>query len=408
MKIIHTSDWHLGRHLHGRKRYEAFKRFLEWMKDYIKENEIQVLLISGDIFDTNTPSNTALELYYQFLGNLINSVCRHIIIIAGNHDSPALLNAPKELLRYFNIHVIGSISDDISDEIIEVKDHAGITKLIVCAVPFLRDRDIRCAEAGESIQDKEKKMLEGIKNHYEAVCVLANQRRNGAEIPVIVMGHLFTAGGKVVEDDGVRELYIGSLAHVHHQIFSEEVDYVALGHLHVPQKVAQSEKIRYSGSPLAMGFGETRQRKIVCLLETEGKKVNSSEITLPVFQQLESIRGDKTKILQKLEKLVLRDEEILAEVIYTGEEIWSDFKTIVESIVSGSKMDVVRTKNMRTFNAILQKEESRETLDELSKEEVFKRCLTANQISQEEQAELNQTFSEAITLLDDPEYQDSL
>ncbi len=405
MKILHTSDWHLGRLLHGYKRTDEYINFLNWLAGYITDNQIECLLISGDIFDSNTPPNQAMELYYGFLSRLIHSVCRHIIIIAGNHDSPALLNAPRDILKHFNIHITGSITENIEDEIIKVKDHEGKVRLIVCAVPFLRDKDIRSSEAGESIEQKEQKMIEGIRNHYRQVCDLANDIRGDMDIPIIAMGHLFTAGGSITEDDGVRELYIGSLGHVHHQIFPEYLDYVALGHLHVPQKVNQSDKIRYSGSPLPMGFGEARQQKIMCLIETQDRNLTVNEVEIPVFQRLESIKGNRDKIISRLQELVLENEEILAEVVYTGEEQFSDLKTVVERLAAGSKIEIILTKNNIVYNAILKVTENRETLEELSKEEVFLRCLKANNRSAEEETELMQTFQEAVLLLDDPKYQ---
>ena len=129
-----------------------------------------MLLVAGDIFDTSTPGNRAQKLYYQFLCQVANSQCRHVIIIAGNHDSPSFLNAPKELLRALDVHVIGSISESPEDEVLLLHDLEGNPELIVCAVPYLRDRDIRTVEAGESIKDKERKLIEGIRGHYSSVC----------------------------------------------------------------------------------------------------------------------------------------------------------------------------------------------------------------------------------------------
>src|SRR5690606_9614149 len=112
---------------------------------------------------------------------------------------------------------------------------------------------------------------------YAGIVSLARQKRDalGVDIPVVAMGHLFTAGGKTVEGDGVRELYVGSLAHVAVSIFPDDLDYVALGHLHVPQKVGDSDSVRYSGSPLPMGFGEAGQQKSVVIVEFFSPKAAS-------------------------------------------------------------------------------------------------------------------------------------
>ncbi|MCA9457858.1 MAG: exonuclease subunit SbcD, partial [Nitrospira sp.] len=197
MKILHTSDWHIGRTLYGRKRYEEFEAFLTWLTETIQQNEIDALLVAGDVFDTSAPSNRAQELYYRFLCRVAASPCRHVVVIAGNHDSPSFLNAPKELLKALDVHVIGSSSEALEDEVLVLRNEHGDPELIVCAVPYLRDRDIRVAEAGESVEDKERKLIDGIRTHYAAVAALAEQKREelGVNIPIVAMGHLFTAGG---------------------------------------------------------------------------------------------------------------------------------------------------------------------------------------------------------------------
>ncbi|MEN6328006.1 MAG: exonuclease subunit SbcD [Syntrophomonas sp.] len=175
MKIIHTSDWHIGRSLYGRKRYDEFEAFLNWLAEYIKSEEIEVLLVSGDIFDNIAPSNRAQELYYQFLCNVVGSHCRHVVVTGGNHDSPSFLNAPREVLRFLNVNVIGCMSESATDEVLVLSDKQGEPELIICAVPYLRDRDVRRAEAGESYEEKGRKLVEGIRSHYAAVCEKAER-----------------------------------------------------------------------------------------------------------------------------------------------------------------------------------------------------------------------------------------
>ncbi|MDL1867168.1 exonuclease subunit SbcD, partial [Betaproteobacteria bacterium PRO4] len=234
MKILHTSDWHIGKTLYGRKRYDEFEAFLTWLIETIEQEQVDALLIAGDIFDTSTPGNRAQQLYYRFLHRVAASSCRHVVIIAGNHDSPSFLSAPRELLKALDVHVTGSLSGDPADEVLILHNTAGVAELIVCAIPHLRDRDIRLAEAGESMQDKSRKLIEGIRDHYATVINQARLQRAALSpaIPIITMGHLFVAGGQTIEGDGVRELYVGSLAHVPAGIFPADMDYLALGHLH--------------------------------------------------------------------------------------------------------------------------------------------------------------------------------
>lgn len=401
MKILHTSDWHIGRTLYGRKRYEEFETFLAWLADTIQQNNIDVLLVAGDIFDTSTPSNRAQQLYYRFLRRVSASSCRHIVVVAGNHDSPSFLNAPRELLKALDVHVVGCITDSLEDEVLVLRNEKNDPELIVCAVPYLRDRDIRVVEAGESIDDKERKLVDGIRTHYAAVAALAEQKREelGADIPIVGTGHLFTAGGQTVDGDGVRDLYVGSLAHVTAGIFPACFNYLALGHLHVPQLVSGSEIIRYSGSPLPMGFGEAKQQKSVCLVDFQGKDANVQLIDVPVFQKLERVKGDWDSISGRIHELTAMDSQGWLEVIYEGEEVIGDLRERLEVAISGTNMEILRIRNNRVIDRVLGQVREEETLDDLNEHDVFERCLDVHNVPEEQRSELRRTYQETLSSL---------
>ena len=401
MKILHTSDWHIGRSLYGRKRYEEFEAFLTWLAELIEKDNIDVLLVAGDIFDNSTPSNRAQELYYRFLCRVAGSDCRHVIVTAGNHDSPSFLNAPKELLRYLNVHVVGSANESPENEVIVLPDTKGKPELIVCAVPYLRDRDIRTAEAGESIEDKERKLTDGIRSHYHRVGEVAEQIQSklANQVPIIAMGHLFTAGGKTVDGDGVRELYVGSLAHVGTNVFPPCIDYLALGHLHVPQKVGGSEVMRYSGSPLPMGFGEANQEKKVMLAEFSDTPPQVTPISVPCFRKLQSIRGNRETIFRHIDELKSNGSDIWLEIVYEGDEIAGNLREQLDEIIAGTGLDILRVKNNRIVERALKRMDNEETLDDLDVHDVFNRCLDAHDVPNEQRAELLTAYREVITSL---------
>lgn len=401
MKILHTSDWHIGRTLYGQKRYEEFEAFLSWLSETINQEQVDVLLVAGDVFDTSAPSHRAQELYYRFLCRVAASSCRHIIIIAGNHDSPSFLNAPKELLRALNVHVIGAAAENRDDEVLMLQNYAGSPELIVCAVPYLRDRDIRIAEVGESIDDKERKLIEGIRAHYFDVCELAEQKRKAlnVDIPIIAMGHLFTAGGQTIDGDGVRELYVGSLAHITSNIFPECIDYLALGHLHVPQMVNGSDVMRYSGSPLPMGFGEARQEKSVCLVEFTGKSAQVKLVKVPVFKRLERIRGTLNEIAARILELSVSPSNAWLEIVYEGDEVTGNLREQLDVIITGTQMEILRVKNNRIIDRVLSRIDTEETLDDLNASDVFERCLVVHNISDDQRPDLLRTYQETITSL---------
>ncbi|MCG7878387.1 MAG: exonuclease SbcCD subunit D C-terminal domain-containing protein [Candidatus Thiodiazotropha taylori] len=401
MIILHTSDWHIGRTLYGRKRYEEFEAFLTWLAKTIQENSIDALLVSGDVFDTSAPSNRAQELYYRFLCRVAASSCRHVVVVAGNHDSPSFLNAPKELLKALDVHAVGSSSELPEDEVLVLRNGQGDPELIVCAVPYLRDRDIRVAEAGESVEDKERKIIDGIRTHYAAVAALAEQRRDELEvdIPIVAMGHLFTAGGQTVDGDGVRELYVGSLAHVTAGIFPTSFDYMALGHLHVPQEVNGSETIRYSGSPLPMGFGEAKQQKSVCHVEFHTTAASVQLIDVPVFQKLERVKGDWDGISNRILELSATDSQGWLEVIYEGDEVIGDLRERLEAAISGTQMEILRIKNNRIIDRVLGQIHEEETLDDLNVNDVFERCLAVHEVPEDQRPELLRAYQETVSSL---------
>ena len=405
LRLLHTSDWHLGRTLYGRKRYDEFEAFLSWLSATMEQNEVDALLLAGDVFDTGTPGNRAQELYYRFLCRTAASSCRHVVVIAGNHDSPSFLTAPGELLRSLNIHVIGGGASP-EDEVLTLCDARGEPELIVCAVPCLRDRDIRSAEAGESVDDKERKLLEGIRAHYAAAGAEAERRRErlGASIPVVGMGHLFTAGGRTVDGDGVRELYVGSLAHVAAGVFPSCFDYLALGHLHVPQTVGGVETMRYSGSPLPLGFGEAGQRKGVCLIDFRGREACVRELETPTFRRLARVRGDRETIGRRLRELADANAPegtpgCLLEVVYEGADPVGNLREELEELLAGSGVELLRIRNNRIMERVLERAGTEESLDDLDVFEVFERCLAAHEVSEELRPELVETYREAVLSL---------
>jgi exonuclease SbcD len=407
MKIIHTSDWHIGRSLYGRKRYEESEAFLDWLVKLISAENVDALLVAGDVFDNSTPSNQAQELYYRFLCRVAESSCRHVVITAGNHDSPSFLNAPREVLRYLNVHVIGSITGSAADEVLVLDDRQGEPALIVCAVPYLRDRDIRTSEAGESPADKEAKLLEGIRRHYQEVCLVAEQTRTRLNrvLPVAAMGHLFAAGGRTVEGDGVRSLYVGSLARVGNDVFPPLIDYLALGHLHIPQQVGRSDTRRYSGSPLPMGFGEAGQAKQVYEVDFDGSQPAVTALPVPSFQALERIQGDWETIARRLDELKASASPVWLEIIYEGNEIISDLRERLDQATAGTRLEILRARNNRVIQRVLNPEHSEETLDELDLNQVFTRCLDAHDVPEEQRASLQKTYQEVLTRLEQDDRQ---
>lgn len=399
MKILHTSDWHLGRTLYSKKeRQEEHTLFLGWLLKAIEDHSIDILLIAGDIFDNASPSSTSQKMYYDFLIKVKNSGCENVIVVGGNHDSPSFLNAPKDILAALNVSIIGNASENIEDEIIVVKDKNENPGVIVCGVPFLRERDISRFAEGENYSDRSKRINENIKKHYEKMAELADNKRKelGKPIPIVATGHLSVAGGKREEDDGVRETYIGNIEAIGSDIFPDTFDYVALGHYHIQSVI--KEKIRYCGSPIPMGFGEAGQKKGVYIISFDnGKKIETLEI--PVFQKLESIVGDKNFIEQRLTELKKTDSSAWVEVIYTGDEIFPDFSSWTNEQTAHSKIEILKLQNRQYLYEVLTKEDTTESLEEMNAFDVFDKLLDKNKISAEQRDELKESYKEIVDRL---------
>lgn len=401
MRIMHSSDWHIGRSLYGRKRYEEHAAFLNWLLEVLEAEGIDALLVAGDVFDNTAPSNRAQELYYRFLCQVADSSCRHVVITAGNHDSPSFLNAPRDLLRHLHIHIVGTAGDAV-DEVLLLEDAGGEAALIVCAVPYLRDRDIRSVESGERMEDKERKLLEGIRQHYVQVCARAEQiqAQLPKPVPIVAMGHLFAAGGLKVEGDGVRDLYVGSLAQVGADIFPATIDYAALGHLHGAQLVAGNEKYRYSGSPLPMGFGEASRAKSVIKVVFSESCAEITPISVPLFRELRTIRGDWEKIQEQLEAMKSIHLKAWLEIIYNGNEMIGNLREKLDELIEDGELEILRVRDQRAAAAVPSLMGEGEILSELDVQEVFDRCLDAYEVPEDQREELLRVYHEVIDTLD--------
>lgn len=410
MKILHTSDWHIGSTLYGRKRYDESEQFLQWLVETIKNQSIEALLVAGDIFDTSTLSNTAQELYYRFLNEASKTTCRHVIVTGGNHDSPSFLDAPKALLKAFNVHVVGSAAEREEDEVLVLKDAHNNPEVIVCAVPFLRDRDVRQSSEGESYRDKENRLVEGIISHYQKVYEEAHKEQNelGKSLPIIGMGHLFIVGSSIYkrsgEPSGERDLYVGSLG----QVPADRLppfDYFALGHLHIPQKVAGSEIIRYSGSPMAMNFDEIHQQKSVVIVDIHDQNVDIQTVPVPAFRHFEQIKGDWDSIEANLKRLKKESFAGWVEVIYEGQEAIGNLRERVYKLVENTSIEVLKIQNSMLFNAVMKQYEKEVELQDLNPADVFDQCLIDHGIPDDQKIVLKGLFSEVCRQISEADNQ---
>ncbi|WP_228254708.1 exonuclease SbcCD subunit D C-terminal domain-containing protein [Halarcobacter bivalviorum] len=385
MKVLHTSDWHLGQNFMGKSREEEHKAFFSWLLETIKENQIDLLLVSGDIFDTGTPPNYALELYYNFLKQLSGQESlKTTIITAGNHDSVSTLKAPKQLLEALNVHVVVN-GDEDENIIIPIKEDGEI-KAIVCAVPYLRDSVIRQSLAGETVKDKEKLANAGIKSYYENAYKKAKELNHTStkSAPIIAMGHLTTVGSRTSESE--RDIYIGGTLDIGGDYLGSLFDYVALGHLHINQKVS-SNHVRYSGSPIPLSFSESKNTQKVNLV-TISDFVEVEELEIPQKRKLQVIKGNLETIKDELKKV--KDKTTWIEVhIKDDNPMFAN--TQVREEATKLDLTILAVKIEKSEKQLRAKELKAISLEELSVNDVFEKRLEQENIEDKE-------FKEQLTL----------
>jgi len=398
-RLLHTSDWHLGRPLYGRRRYGEYAAFLDWLAETMDREAVDVLAVAGDIFDSPAPAPRTQALYYRFLARLAGGSRRvRVLLIAGNHDSPALLEAPGDLLAALDIHVAGTVSRD--GRLITLRDEAGTPRLLAALVPYPRDRDLRESEPGESLEDKERKLLEALAGHYSR---LGAQAETGGT-PRLALGHLFAAGGRTVTGDGVRPLYVGGLGQVPAETFPPAFDYVALGHLHQPQTVAGQDRLRYSGSPLRLSFDEPDRPKSVTLVDftPEGPAVRTLEV--PVFQALRRLEGDWPALSAGLAALGKETPGAWVEAAYTGAEIIGDLRESLTRLAEEAGLELLRLMDTHRRADWLSARSPAEDLAALEPDEVFRRRLETAGVPEADRAALWAAYGEIMAdILEAPE-----
>ncbi|MEE9438453.1 MAG: exonuclease subunit SbcD [Saprospiraceae bacterium] len=398
MKILHTADWHIGKVLHKHSLGDEMTLFFDWLIDTIKEQNIDLLLVSGDIFDTANPSVLDRKLYYKFLSRLIGTATE-VIITGGNHDSIHLIDAPHDILKQLKVTVIGGARENKEEELIEIYATDGTLKMVVAAVPFLRDKDLLNLNNDIKYENKTEAIREGIKQHYTELATICKSKY---EVPIIAMGHLYARG--VTTSESERDIHIGNAAAIDSSIFSEVFDYVALGHIHRPQIIGNNEMIRYSGSPIALSFSEKEDKKCVLILEMKkGEILSPKALFVPKWRALKKITGDFDTIVQMLEEYNPQFDLVSFVEIEVREKNFSVVTLAnIEDLVSKSqeqnKYKILKHRpifehGVRDTSSLF---EVGANIEELSPKDVFNSRIEQEEMEVENMQILNDAFQEIL------------
>lgn len=376
MRILHTSDWHLGKRLFKLDRRQEHELFLDWLIQTIQTEKIDVLIMSGDIFDTPTPPHHCLELFYDFLHKLWANTKVQSYFIAGNHDSGQLIDAPRALLKNHRTKVWGKLSINPEDHwhTIQVEQES----LELCAIPFFRSHELL---------NNQSDVLPALK-YYLDFKTAGNK--------LLMLHHLagfFEAGGseQVINLTGIESIPTECF---------DNFNYVALGHIHKPQRI--KDHIYYSGSPLAMRFSEKDQKSVIIIDTREDFNITKKEI--PQFRKVKSIKANEENLIEKLNQL--EENQGLLGVVEVEITLSSPRMGLVDKI-----KDILQKKNyeLLSFQPVFINDETpkkdKNKIFELSTNDLFKEFYLTK-YSQEKEvppdiiSDFNQLLAQAQNAID--------
>ena len=289
MKILHTSDWHVGKTIRGISRADEHRAVFSEISSIASEHDVDVVLVAGDLFETASPGPEAEQIVWQTLLELA-SVASHVVVIAGNHDNPRRLSALSDVFALGNVHLIAEARRPDEGGVVELDldaPNGGSQALDVVALPFVSKRGIVRADALMKLESFE---LQGVyaERIGQLLELLTAQRRKDAL--QVVMTHGFVLGGGTA--GGERPAHLADEYALPAQLFSASTNYVALGHLHKAQKIPGATAIHYSGSPLQLDFGDPDANKSVNIIELKmDAPAKVTKVKLEQGRRLRTLRG---------------------------------------------------------------------------------------------------------------------
>jgi exonuclease SbcD len=358
--------------------------------------------VSGDVFDFSNPSSESRTHYYRTLIKLKKFDLK-IIITGGNHDSPSVLEAPKAILNELDIHVIGQCPENLQDCLIPIFKDENV-ELVIAALPYLRNRDLQERFDAENHDSKQKAVQQSIAYHFQEAASLAKKKYPG--VPLLGMGHLFAKG--VSLSDSEREIQIGNLAGLDASHFGSNYSYIALGHIHKPQRLNSVTPIFYSGSPTPLSFSERKNEKRILLIDTS-KSFEPESISIPKFRNLILVKGNLEKIKQKLSEITnayplqtlieieMEEEHFSPSKTIELEEYIETFKAEACEIVKHKVSFKYKPEGLRGITS------TEEQISDFTPLEVFHKKLESVDETKTSKEELISAFEEILDELNRPE-----
>ena len=347
MKILTTSDWHIGNLFHGNDRLPEHKHFLKWLLEQIEQHKPDALLVAGDVFDNGNPSANAQSAYYEFLANATQECPEmQIVITAGNHDSASRLEAPRALLTRHKVEIRGNVHRtwvmdgesgnwevDFDDLMIPIINKEG-EMVIVLAVPYLRNDVVQNSSYSKGVNDFLRALTSRAREKYP-------------DTPLIMMAHMYAKGAEIADKDASEKIVIGGQEEVNMDGWNEHPDYLTCGHIHKRQQIWSTDWARYTGSILPMSFAEIGYHHGVDLVTFEEN--HKLKVKFLEYEPQHKLRilpeGDEELTPKKLQKL------IQSELTDRGEDgkLSKDFVYLVLKV----KLEKVNNDDIKELEALI-------------------------------------------------------
>jgi exonuclease SbcD len=373
MRLLHTSDWHLGQHFMGRNRQAEHAALIDWLLQQVDAQAVDAVLIAGDIFDTGAPPSHARELYSQLIVRL-HAAGVALLLLGGNHDSVATLAESRELLACLDTTVVAAVGEParhvVTLPLRRRPGQAARPGCIACALPFMRPRDLVLSQAGQSAEQKQQALQAAIEACYRSVHGAAIAQRDalaaasGERLPIIATGHLTTVGAS--RSESVREIYVGSLDAFPTSAFPP-ADYVALG--------------------------------------PEGLQA-VTPLPVPCFQPMASVAGSLAalpELMHAAARAGSATRPVWLEVVVEQDDYLPQLTDRVQALADALPVELLRVRRQRGRAAAGMAAAAGESLHEISPAEVFERRLALETLEPAMAQALTRRYQEVVAALDAPD-----
>ncbi len=351
-RILHTADWHLGQTFKSKSRIEEHQLFIDWLLQTMENENIDAVLIAGDIFDVFNPSIEALDVYHHFLAEAFRLGIQ-VIVTGGNHDSAARLNSTSGLLQWLNVQVVGGDAQALG-RVIPLKNKEHTTVAAVVAVPYLRDGDVRALGMGEGVLEAHQLFTQSVQQHYQQLLLQAQTQY--PNVPILGMAHLYITGSSTSDAQSSTPMHqVGTLTTIAANCFSSDFAYLALGHIHKPQILQHpaGTVLKYAGSPIPLSFSERTDAKEVTIIHIESDNaVQHTAISVPLSRPLVRFKGSHSEILHAMESFDNNTPlPAWVEIIVTEPTDFVAFNTHISNLAKEKNLEILeRTIQINTTN----------------------------------------------------------